>query len=93
MVLMILLVAIAVLPQSRDATVQAHSAFVNGSGQPSVQGPFEGSNINSLVGADAFYNQDFTGTNAVIASIEAGHIWSGHETLTHVLQIPNQPSY
>ena len=92
MVLMIVLVAIAVLPQSRDATVQAQSAYVNGSGQPSVQGPFEGTSINSLVGADTFYNQDYTGTNAVIANIEAGHIWSGHETLTHVLQIPNHPS-
>jgi hypothetical protein len=28
----------------------------------------------------------------VIASIEGGHIWSGHETLAHALQLPNHPS-
>ena len=58
-----------------------------------MKGPIiGGTNINTLLGADAFYSQGYTGTNAVIANIEAGHIWSGHETLTHVQQIPNHPS-
>ena len=26
----------------------------------------------------------FTGTNAVVANVEAGHVWNGHETLQHV---------
>ena len=51
-----------------------------------------GTNINALLGAGTFYNHGYTGTNAVIANIEAGHIWNGHETLTHVLQIPNHPA-
>jgi hypothetical protein len=48
--------------------------------------------MNAFLGAGTFYDQGFTGTNAVIASIELGHIWSGHETLAHVQQIPNHPS-
>ena len=45
-------------------------------------------NLQSLVGADRFYNAGFTGTNAVMANIEAGYIWNQHETLTHVTSIP-----
>ena len=51
-----------------------------------------GTDINAFLGAGTFYSHGYTGTNAVIANIEAGHIWSGHETLTHVLQIPNNPA-
>jgi hypothetical protein len=58
-----------------------------------VKGPIiGGTNINTLLGADTFYSHGHTGTNAAMASIEAGHIWSGHETLTHVEQIPNHPA-
>jgi hypothetical protein len=58
-----------------------------------VKGPvIGGTNINTLLGADAFYSQGYTGTNAVVANIESGHAWSGHETLTHVIQIPNHPA-
>lgn len=53
--------------------------------------PFVGSfNLNSVLGADRFYNAGFTGTAAVMANIEAGHIWTGHETLSHVQLIPTQ---
>ena len=45
---------------------------------------FNGMVINNFVGADRFYKAGITGQNAVIANIEAGHIWSGHETLGHV---------
>jgi hypothetical protein len=51
-----------------------------------------GTNINTLLGADAFYSRGYTGTKAVMATIEAGHIWSGHETLTHAQQITRHPS-
>jgi hypothetical protein len=51
-------------------------------------GAFEG---RSLVGAQRFYDAGYTGTNAVIANIEAGYVWNGHETLAHVTTIPVGP--
>ena len=48
--------------------------------------PFSGLSINQIVGADRFYNQGYTGTRAVVTSIEGGHIWNEHETLQHVTQ-------
>lgn len=52
------------------------------------QGPFTGSvDINSFLGADRFYEAGLTGSHAVMANIEAGHAWRGHETLAHVEQI------
>jgi len=46
--------------------------------------PFTGLYINDFVGATTFYDAGYTGTRAVIANVEAGHIWDGHETLGHV---------
>lgn len=58
-------------------------------GSGTQEGPFTGSvNLNTLLGADRFYNAGFTGTNAVMANIEAGYIWNGNETLNHVTYIP-----
>jgi uncharacterized protein YjbI with pentapeptide repeats len=83
----------AVIPFDPDAVFDAEGLYLSGRVPTNVKGPVpSGTNINTLLGADAFYDQGFTGTNAVVASIEAGHIWSGHETLSHVLQIPNHPS-
>ena len=59
------------------------------SGVGHLQGPFTGNvNNNTFLGADRFYNAGYTGTNAVMANIEAGYIWNGHETLSHVGLIP-----
>ena len=83
----------AVIPFDPDAIVEGRSTYVSGRVPTNVKGPvIGGTNINTLVGADAFYSQGYTGTNAVIANIESGHVWSGHETLAHVQQIPNHPS-
>ncbi len=83
----------AVIPFDPDAVSVIYNQYVSGRVPTSVKGPIlGGTNINSLVGAETFYNQGYTGTNAVIANIEGGHIWSGHETLTHVQQIQNHPS-
>jgi hypothetical protein len=58
-------------------------------GSGTAQGPVTGAvNMNTLLGADRFYNAGFTGTNAVMANIEAGYIWNGHETLNQVTYIP-----
>jgi hypothetical protein len=88
-----LVVAALVFAAGLSATVQADdigiSNFYLGAGTGHLQGPFVGSvNANSVVGAPRFYNAGFTGTNAVIANIEAGYVWNGHETLSHVTTIP-----
>jgi hypothetical protein len=49
--------------------------------------PFTGININNFLGANRFYNAGYTGTQAIVANIEAGHVRgtaAGHETLMHV---------
>src|SRR6188474_2749809 len=52
-------------------------------------GPFTGAVYsNQVVGATRFYNAGYTGTRAVMANIEAGYIWNGHETLSRVGLIP-----
>ncbi len=71
-------------PGSADLILE--SGFPNPSRGP---GPFTGAVYsNQVVGATRFYNAGYTGTNAMMANIEAGYIWSGHETLGHVGQIP-----
>lgn len=45
---------------------------------------FNGININQLVGAERFYESGYWGQRAIIANVEAGHIWNGHMTLGHV---------
>ena len=53
---------------------------------------FSGANVNTLLGADAFYSQGLTGSNASLANIEAGHIWNGHSALSHVATFSNDVS-
>jgi hypothetical protein len=75
------------------ATSTATSGYVSGATPLShVAGPIAGTNINSVVGAGTFYASGYTGANAAIANIEAGHIWSGHETLAHTVQITGHVS-
>ena len=69
------------LPAPRGA---GENLIVSSSG--SVGGPFNGVNINSLVGAKRFYDAGYTGSHAVVTNIEAGLAWNGpkgHETLTN----------
>jgi len=82
----------AVIAFDPDEIVESRGAYVGGNISAEASGPFTGTDINVLVGAGTFYSHGYTGTNVVIANIEAGHIWSGHETLTHALQIPNHPA-
>jgi len=75
-------------PQETIGTVAVYLE----SGQPNrtqLPGPFTTPYYeNAIVGATRFYHAGFTGSRAVMASIEAGYVWSGHETLTHVNFIP-----
>jgi len=43
---------------------------------------FTGTYVNDVIGAGTFYDLGFTGSRAIVANIEAGAIWNGHETLT-----------
>jgi subtilisin family serine protease len=43
---------------------------------------FNGTYVNDVIGAGTFYNLGFGGSSAIVANIEAGTIWNGHETLT-----------
>jgi hypothetical protein len=48
--------------------------------------------INTLVGADRFYAAGYFGNNAMIANVEAGYVWNGHETLGNVTSyVSNAP--
>jgi hypothetical protein len=92
--LLVLLLAVLLVPlalpaqaTAEDDTATAGLYLLSGTGHQ--QGSFTGStNLNSFLGADRFYNAGFTGSAAVIANIEAGHIWTGHETLSHTGLIP-----
>lgn len=72
-------------PVSFQATDKAQlyitSSNINGPG-PLPLGR-DGLDINALVGANRFYNAGFTGTQTILANVEAGHIHNGHELLTH----------
>lgn len=48
--------------------------------------------INTLLGADRFYNAGYYGQNAVVANVEGGAIWNGHESLTQVNTYIHDPS-
>lgn len=51
-----------------------------------------GPSVATLIGADRFYDEGITGQGTVSANVEAGHIWSGHETLGHVSTFVNDAS-
>lgn len=71
----------------------ATAEFYLQSGSGHQQGPFVGNyNVNTLLGADRFYNAGLTGSNAIMANIEAGYAWTGHETLAHAQLIPTSGS-
>jgi hypothetical protein len=54
-----------------------------------IPGPFTGNvDLTPFLGATRFYNAGYTGTRAIMANVEAGYIWNGHETLTQVGLIP-----
>ncbi len=44
----------------------------------------DGLNIGTIIGADRFYAAGFNGSSAIVANVEAGFVWNGHESLTHL---------
>lgn len=67
-----LFVATALAPAASHAIVGSDSSAT----------VFNGTYVNELIGAGTFYNLGFSGRRAIVANIEAGTIWNGHETLT-----------
>ncbi|MFZ4775503.1 MAG: S8 family serine peptidase [Terrimicrobiaceae bacterium] len=64
----------------------AHGELPLGEGQPAIysglyeNGAFQSLTfVNSVVGWDTFFNAGFLGSGRVIANVEAGLIWDGHE--------------
>jgi hypothetical protein len=55
----------------------------------SLPGVFTGPSVATIVGADRFYAAGFTGQSTIATNIEAGHVWAGHESLTHVTSRAN----
>lgn len=51
-------------------------------GSDSGSNTFNGLYVNDLIGANTFYSMGFTGSRAIVANIEAGAIWNGHQSLT-----------
>lgn len=58
----------------------------------SAPSPEGGIDINQKVGADAFYMAGYTGSRAIVANIEAGHAWSGHDALGHLQTFLSHPN-
>jgi hypothetical protein len=54
------------------------------SGSGTSSDPFDGIYLNDFLGADRFYNAGYTGSRTYLANIEAGAIWDGHDSLSHV---------
>ena len=74
---------VAILPQIASAVVSSNT-------NQAVM--FNGININQLVGAEQFYTNGYWGSRAVIANVEAGHVWGGHTTLGNVTDFINHSS-
>jgi hypothetical protein len=54
---------------------------------------FNGTYVNDVLGANTFYSLGFGGSRAIVANIEAGTIWNGHETLAgRVSQVIADPA-
>jgi hypothetical protein len=62
------------------AWAPASSYAIVGSDSPATA--FNGTYVNSVIGAGTFYTLGFGGSRTIVANIESGSIWDGHETLT-----------
>src|SRR5262245_57539911 len=71
----------AVITVAPDAEGTGVNHYVTTNATGVAQGPPPTRlNVNTFLGADRFYSNGLTGSNAIIANVEAGYIWQGHET-------------
>jgi subtilisin family serine protease len=73
------------------ALASGSSAFGIVSDNFATEALFDGIYINDFIGATTFYNLGYTGSRAVIANVEGGHAWNGHESLQHVQTFVHAP--
>lgn len=82
------------VPASSQAEGAGIDASINGESHLVTSNPemLTGANVANLVGANRFYEAGITGQNTIAANVEAGQIWNGHETLTHVTNYVDDPT-
>lgn len=76
-----------------SVAVLLHAAFLSEGSSQLAPGLERGQNdllssneelfINPFVGADRYYNAGLHGGNVIMANVEAGHLWNGHNSLSH----------
>jgi hypothetical protein len=71
-------------PAALAAVALITTAGVGARPASAIVGTASNLNINTFLGADTFYNAGYTGSRAIVANIEAGLVWNGHETLNQV---------
>lgn len=69
-----------------DAVISGENHL--GTSNPST---FTGADVANLIGANTFYTNGYNGAGTIALNIEAGHVWNGHESLTHVSTLTNAP--
>lgn len=98
----LLLFSMPVMADSKKLTIQAlpgggatytldPSTTVTGTSYAttSVPSTFGGVDIGPIIGSNRFYTNGYTGTGTITYNVEAGTIWTGHETLGHVTSVTN----
>lgn len=85
-----------------DARILCVAAWFMAAGQPALAvmsyDPLPDADPSSFVvvnlhlGADRFYDAGYFGQNAVVANVEAGHVWNGHESLNRSLTYVHSPT-
>jgi len=81
------------------AALEAQSDIVAGTYHSATNTISDAQAVNLLVGAGIFYQFGYFGQRALIANVEAGHIWSGHEVFDRTtlnaelgLSLPGSPA-
>lgn len=72
------LVAACLLPRAASA-LDARSDLVAGTYNSATNSLDDWQAINLIVGAGVFYDAGYFGQRTLIANVEAGHIWGGHD--------------
>ena len=79
--------SLAVVAMISLASVPARGIVTSNAGS----NPFNGLYVNNYIGATTFYSNGYTGSRSIVANIEGGAIWNGHETLGQVTTYLKSP--
>ena len=87
-----LVFVVCMLAMTPVRAVEAHSDVLAGAYDSGTQTFDSLQLVNGVVGAQRFYDSGYLGQNVIIANVEAGHVWSGHEVFDRSgLFLPNSP--